>query len=150
MKKAISKSGRFLAAMALVMWLAATAFAAAPGITGPTFNLTAQQAFLNQPDGEAVYSWGYGCHGTPSGFAPTLPNQTCPTMQVPGPTMIVTEGQTVTVNLLNGLPAVAGNTSILFPGFNVAASGGVPGLLTQEAAPGGTVAYTFTASAPGT
>ena len=97
MKTAISKSVRFLAAMALVMWLAATAFAAAPGITGPSFNLTAQQAFLNQPDGEAVYSWGYGCTGTPAGFAPTLPGQNCPTMQVPGPTLIVTEGATVTV-----------------------------------------------------
>jgi hypothetical protein len=150
MKRAISKSVRFLAAMALVMWLTATAFAAAPGITGPTFNLTAQQAFLNQPDGEAVYSWGYGCNGTPAGFAPTLPGQNCPTMQVPGPTMIVTEGQTVTVNLLNGLPAAAGNTSILFPGFAVTATGGVTGLLTNEAAPGGTVTYTFTASAPGT
>jgi len=155
MKTAISKSVRFLAPMALVMWLAGTAFAAAPGITGPTFNLTAQQAFLNQPDGEAVYSWGYGCNGTPTGFAPTLPNQTCPAMQVPGPTMIVTEGQTVTVNLLNGLPAAAGNTSILFPGFQLTStcpnSATAPlGLLTCEAAPGGTVQYTFIASAPGT
>src|SRR2546429_940229 len=49
-----------------------TLFRSAPGITGPTFNLTAQQAYLNQPDGEAVYSWGYGCNGTPAGFAPTL------------------------------------------------------------------------------
>src|SRR6516165_8850521 len=155
MKKAISKSGRFLAAMALVMWLAATAFAAAPGITGPTFNLTAQQAFLNQPDGEAVYSWGYGCNGAPAGFAPTLPGQNCPSMQVPGPTMIVTEGQTVMVNLTNNLPTAAGNTSILFPGFQVCVgtltgasattpgtcnasttNTGVQGLLTQEAAPG--------------
>jgi len=150
MKTAISKSVRFLAPMALVMWLAATAFAAAPGITGPTFNLTAQQAFLNQPDGESVYSWGYGCNGTPTGFAPTMPNQNCPTMQVPGPTLIVTEGQTVTIILLNGLPTAAGNTSILFPGFTVTATGGVTGLLTNEAAPGGTVTYTFTASAPGT
>ncbi len=71
-------------------------------------------------------------------------------MQVPGPTLIVTEGQTVTVNLTNGLPAAAGNTSILFPGFNVTATGGVAGLLTQEAAPGGTVTYTFIASSPGT
>src|SRR5262252_1427891 len=138
MKTAISKSVRFLAPMALVMWLAATAFAAAPGITGPTFNLTAQQAFLNQPDGEAVYSWGYGCNGTPTGFAPTLPGQNCPTMQVPGPTLIVTEGQSITVNLINQLPTAAGNTSILFPGFIVTATGGVTGLLTQEAVPGGT------------
>ena len=156
MKRAISKSVWFLAPMALVMWLVPAAFAAAPGITGPTFNLTAQQAFLNQPDGEAVYSWGYGCNGTPAGFAPTLPNQTCPTMQVPGPTLIVHEGDVVTVNLLNGLPNAAGNTSILFPGFNVSTScnaaspAGQQGLLTCEAAPGGTVTYTFTASAPGT
>jgi FtsP/CotA-like multicopper oxidase with cupredoxin domain len=150
MKKAISNTGRFLAPIALLMWLAATAFAAAPGITGPTFNLTAQQAYLNQPDGEAIYSWGYGCSTAPAGFAPALPGQNCPSMQVPGPTLIVTEGQTVTVNLLNGLPTAAGNTSILFPGFNVASTTGVTGLLTQEAAPGGTVTYTFTASAPGT
>jgi FtsP/CotA-like multicopper oxidase with cupredoxin domain len=150
MKKAISNTGRFLAPIALLMWLAATAFAAAPGITGPTFNLTAQQAYLNQPDGEAIYSWGYGCNGAPAGFAPTLAGQNCPTMQVPGPTLIVTEGQTVTVNLLNGLPTAAGNTSILFPGFNVTPTGGVAGLLTQEAAPGGSVTYTFVASAPGT
>ena len=30
------------------------------------------------------------------------------------------------------------------------ATGGVPGLLTQEAAPGGTVTYTFIATSPGT
>ncbi len=40
-------------------------------------------------------------------------------MQVPGPTLIVHEGDAVTVNLLNGLPTAAGNTSILFPGFQV-------------------------------
>ena len=150
MKSAILKSGRFLALVASGMWLAAAAFAAAPGITGTTFNLTAQPAFLNQPDGESVYSWGYGCNGAPTGFAPTLPNQTCPTMQVPGPTLIVTEGQTVTVVLTNGLPTAVGNTSILFPGFTVTATGGVTGLLTNEAAPGGTVTYSFTASSPGT
>jgi FtsP/CotA-like multicopper oxidase with cupredoxin domain len=154
MKKAISNTGRFLAPIALLMWLAATAFAAAPGITGPTFYLTAQQAYLNQPDGEAVYSWGYGCdpaHAVAStAFQPTMTGQNCPSMQVPGPTLIVTEGQTVTVNLLNGLPTAAGNTSILFPGFNVASTTGVTGLLTQEAVPGGSVTYTFTASAPGT
>ena len=152
MKKAISYSGRFLAPIALLMWLAATAFAAAPGITGPTFNLTAQQAYLNQPDGEAVYSWGYGCNPAtpPAGYAPTLAGQNCPTMQVPGPTLIVHENDVVTVNLLNGLPTAAGTTSILFPGFNVTPTGGVAGLLTQEAAPGSSVTYKFTASAPGT
>jgi len=142
---------RSLLAPALALFLAAAAHAAVPGITGPTFNLTAQTAFLNQPDGNAVYSWGYGCNGTPTGFLPAaIVGASCSSMQVPGPTLIVTEGQTVTVNLLNGLPAAAGNTSILFPGFNVTATGGVRGLLTQEAAPAGTVTYTFVASSPGT
>jgi hypothetical protein len=163
MKKAISNTGRFLAPIALLMWLAATAFAAAPGITGTTFSLTAQQAYLNQPDGEAIYSWGYGCNGTPAGFAPTLPNQTCPSMQVPGPTLIVHEGTTaapvtITINLTNSLPTAAGNTSILFPGLNVTTScpvsttTGAPqqGLLTCEAVPGGTVTYTITNPTPGT
>jgi len=84
-------------------------------------------------------------------------------MQVPGPTLIVNEGTTVTITLTNNLPTAAGNTSILFPGFNVCAATlntstgactgtptGVTGLLTQEAAPGGSVTYTFVASAPGT
>jgi FtsP/CotA-like multicopper oxidase with cupredoxin domain len=73
-------------------------------------------------------------------------------MQIPGPTLIVNEGQAVVVTLTNNLPPSAGNTSILFPGFNVTATGGVTGLMTQEAAPGGasTVTYSFTASSPGT
>src|SRR5467141_4054498 len=132
MKKAISISKLLPVVMtALALLFTGTAHAAAPGITGPTFNLTAQAAYLNQPDGAQVYSWGYGCTGAPSGFAPAaVIGAVCPTMQVPGPTLIVTEGQTVTVNLTNNLPTAAGNTSILFPGFQVTASGGVPGLLT--------------------
>ncbi len=75
---------------------------------------------------------------------------TCASMQVPGPTLIVHENDTVTVYLLNSLPAAAGNTSILFPGFNVTATGGAGGLLTQEAKPGDSVMYQFKATAPGT
>jgi FtsP/CotA-like multicopper oxidase with cupredoxin domain len=158
MKNALLKIQLLLAAMVAVASVTATAHAAAPGITGgtgstATFNLTAQPAYLNQPDGASVYSWGYGCNGTPAGFAPASISTNgigCPSMQVPGPTLIVTEGQTVTVNLLNGLPAPAGNTSILFPGFSVTTTGGVAGLLTQEAAPGNTVSYTFKATSPGT
>src|SRR6266513_3263278 len=130
----------------------ATAHGAAPGITCPTFNLTAQPAYISQPDGSMIYSWGYGCRIAPSGFAPgAISGAKCPTMQVPGPTLIVTEGQTVTVNLANGLPTSAGNTSILFPGFSLTSTaGGVAGVLTQEAAPGGTVTYSFIAGTPGT
>src|SRR5204862_8066059 len=134
-----------LAAAAVLFAL--PAHGAAPGITGPTFNLTAQPAYISQPDGSMIYSWGYGCRIAPSGFAPAaISGATCPTMQVPGPTLIVTEGQTVTVNLANGLPTSAGNTSILFPGFSLTSTtGGVAGVLTQEAAPGGTVTYSFVA-----
>src|SRR5882762_4619363 len=142
----------FLASAAALL-LTAAVQAAAPGITGPTFALTAQPAYITQPDGQAVYSWGYGCTTPPTSaaFVPaTTTTPFCNTMQVPGPTLVVTEGQTVTVTLTNGLPTSAGNTSILFPGFNVTATGGVTGLLTNEAAPGGgTVTYTFTAGSPG-
>ena len=152
MKNATSKTQLLLAlVVAVTLSLAPAAFAAAPGITGTagtagTFNLTAQDAYLNQPDGEAVYSWGYGCvAGSAPTFVPAATfafTPTCNTMQVPGPTMVVTEGQTVTINLTNNLPTAAGNTSILFPGFNVSTSCtattpvGQQGLLTCEAAPG--------------
>src|SRR5215469_4197293 len=130
MKNLFRKTGMLLTVLAAVASLTMTALAAAPGITGTTFNLTAQPAYLTQPDGQLIYSWGYGCASTPSGFAPAMPGQNCPTMQVPGPTLIVMENTSITVNLTNGLPASAGNTSILFPGFNVTATGGVTGLMT--------------------
>jgi len=149
--------------------LTAAAHAAAPGIQGTTFNLTAQDASISQPDGQAVYSWGYGCVNTTGlSFVPSLTTAVkaaCPTMQIPGPTLIVSQGATITVNLTNSLPAAAGNTSILFPGFTqtravaaaaqpptcaVPANAAVQGLLTTEAAHGCTVTYTFTATNAGT
>ncbi len=148
---------RSLLALTLGVFTAAGAHAAVPGITSTngtagTFNLTAQTAFLNQPDGNQIYSWGYGCvSGSAPSFVPAaITTASCSTMQVPGPTMVVTEGTTVTVTLTNDLPTAAGNTSILFPGFNVTATGGVAGLLTTEAVPGGSVTYTFVANSPGT
>src|ERR1700756_5248051 len=146
--------------------LIGTANAAVPGISGTngtgTFSLTAGEAYLNQPDGQTVYSWGYGCAaGTTPTFLPAaITTAFCSTMQIPGPTLIVTEGQTVSVTLTNNLPAAAGNTSLLSRGFNVpaapaaiqptgcssAASPAPNGLLTTEAAPGCSVTYTFTAS----
>lgn len=124
-----------------------------PGIKGPVFNLTASGAYITEPDGMSIYSWGYGCQaGTSITFVPSSVSSqgNCPTMQMPGPTLIVTEGDVVTVNLTNALPANAGNTSILFPGFTVQATGGVAGLLTNEASPTTSVTYTFTATNPGT
>jgi len=135
--------------------LVTPAHAATPGITGvspaPVFNLTANADRISQPDGNTIYSWGYGCT---TGFIPVVvPSSiggTCSSMQLPGPTLIVHQGDLVTVNLTNGLPAAAGKTSIVFSGFHVTASGGANGLLTQEAVPGGSVTYSFTVSNPGT
>jgi FtsP/CotA-like multicopper oxidase with cupredoxin domain len=141
-----------------VCLLAAAAHAAAPGITASaggssTFNLNAAPGNSSQPDGELVYSWGYGCSGTATYSPAALPGF-CPSMQLPGPTLVVTEGSTFTVTLTNGLPTPAGNTSILFPGLAVttscsgttSATTGATGLLTCEAVPGGAVTYTVTAA----
>ncbi|MBA4388824.1 MAG: hypothetical protein C0404_12645 [Verrucomicrobia bacterium] len=106
------------------------------GITNNVVNLTAKSGYISTPDAAGgIYIWGYA-NGTNDA-------------QYPGPTIIVAQGSTVTVNLQNQL---AVPTSIIFPGqAGVTASGGMPGLLTSEAATnGGTVTYTFTASQPGT
>ncbi len=163
--------GRILtgATLAAGSFLALPAHAAAPGITGPSFALSVDSMRITQPNGKAVYSWGYGCSAAPAGYAPSsvqMGTWTCPTAQLPGPTLIVTDGDVVTVKLTNNLPGAAGATSIVFPGFAVTATGGTPGLLVQEApnaaycqSPLGgngtagtcnTVTYTFTANGPGT
>jgi hypothetical protein len=125
-----------IAVMATILLLAAApAFAAIPGVNGPTFTLTASADYITMPDGASVYSWGYGVGSM---------------MQLPGPTLIVHQGDTVTLTLWNHLPIGAGNTSIVFPGQQVSTTGGTAGLVTQEAAPNGSVTYTFVAGQPGT
>jgi FtsP/CotA-like multicopper oxidase with cupredoxin domain len=154
------------ATVALGSMLALSVQAATPGITGaagaPVFNLNAAAMRITQPNGKSLYSWGFGCASLTSDnvFAPALKGAKCPAAQLPGPTLIVTEGDTVTIILTNSLPAAAGSTSILFPGFRVTSpvGTGTPGLLTQEApsltsckiAGCNTVTYIFTASTPGT
>ena len=49
-------------AVAAASLLATNAHAAAPGITGTTFNLDAKAAYITQPDGASIYSWGFGCN----------------------------------------------------------------------------------------
>lgn len=140
------------AATIAAMLPAAPAAAAVPGIAGQAFDLVASDGRSSQPDGNSIYSWGYGCDGaTPPATVPFSGN--CPLMQIPGPTMVVTEGQTVTVNLVNRLPAAAGNASIVFPGMDVTVAGGVPGILTREATHDpatAKVSYSFVAGKPGT
>jgi FtsP/CotA-like multicopper oxidase with cupredoxin domain len=130
-----------LGGIALALWLAAAgqAVAAIAGITGPTFNLTAKAGYISTADGNSVLTWGYA-----NGAG---------TMQYPGPTLIVNQGETVTITLNNTL---AVPTSLVFPGqTGVSTNCGIPGsasgLMTCEAlAAGGAVTYTFTAAQPGT
>jgi len=130
-----------LGALALLVPLSASATPPATGIectTGPTFDLETDTGSVYTPDGNGIFMWGYKPLGGP--------------FQMPGPTLCVTEGQTVTVTLTNTL---AENVSIIFPGQEGVATDpgdpGVAGLFAAEAAAsGGTVTYTFTAGEPGT
>lgn len=119
----------------IILMVTGAASAAIDGVAGSNFDLTASEGYVTIADGASVYSWGYSTDGT---------------MQLPGPTLIVTEGQTITISLKNELPAAAGNVSIVFPGHAATTAGGVQGELTQEATPGSDVEYTFTAGSPGT
>jgi FtsP/CotA-like multicopper oxidase with cupredoxin domain len=103
------------------------------GEPGPTYELTARAGAINTADGNVISTWGYALNDGP--------------MQYPGPTLIVDEGQQITVRLTNQL---AVPVSILFPGQRVTATGGAVGDVTSEAAPGGSVTYTFQATKPGT
>ena len=111
---------------------------------GPSFSLDAREGYIVLADGNTMYMWSYA----PSGGA----------FQYPGPVLCVNEGDTVTVVLHNTLSEA---TSIMFPGQeNVMANGssaqpqfdgsGTLSSLTNTAAPGGSVTYSFVASKPGT
>lgn len=119
------------------------AWAVVDGITGTTFNLTAKADYITAGDGGSVLTWGYSVDDAYPGHFQGV-------MQYPGPTLIVNQGDSVTINLKNQLPMPV---SMVFPGQSgVVATGGAPGLLTHEAAGDGTttVTYSFTAGQPGT
>jgi FtsP/CotA-like multicopper oxidase with cupredoxin domain len=103
------------------------------GLEGGTYELTAGSGYIDTPEANRVFFWGYGV----GGGAP----------QYPGPTLIVTQGQDVEVTLNNNLSVPV---SIVFPGHVVTATGGEAGLITTQAPAGGSVVYTFTAGEPGT
>ena len=113
------------------------------GITGTSFNFLATQGHISTPEGGSILFWGYANAGGG--------------VQYPGPTLIVNQGDTITITLTNDLPLPV---SMVFPGQeNVTAQGGVQGLITQEALnfdiPGtledeSVVTYTFVATRPGT
>jgi len=148
------RSSRTLAipvAAALVLLAAGGAWAQAriDGITGTSFSFTTGAGELSTPDGGSIHFWGYqDTTGTANPFG--VP-------QYPGPTLILNQGDIVTITLTSGLPVSSLEpynrcTSMVFPGHAVTTSGGdQDGLLTRETCPGGTaVQYTFTATKPGT
>ncbi len=140
-RKDLPKAGllKIAALVTLLILFAAGSQAAINGVSGTTFSLTAKTDYIATGDGGSVYFWGYALD---AGRA-----------QYPGPTFIVNQGDTITINLTNALPADAGPVSIVFPGQEgVTASGGSSGLLTNEAPPDGStvVTYTFTATHAGT
>ena len=70
------------------------------GITGNTFNLTASTGYITTGDGGSLLVWGYGVNG---GLA-----------QYPGPTLIVNQGDLVTITLSN--TDIPEPVSMIFPG----------------------------------
>jgi FtsP/CotA-like multicopper oxidase with cupredoxin domain len=133
MKKPVRRAARAAAAV-LLLAAAPQARAVVDGVEATTFALTARQDIISTADGNSHYAWGYALGAE--------------RMQYPGPTLIVAQGATVTVQLSNELPVPV---SIVFPGqTGVVASGGAQGTLTREATAGAPVTYTFVAAQAGT
>jgi FtsP/CotA-like multicopper oxidase with cupredoxin domain len=110
------------------------------------FALTTATGYALMADGNTVFMWAYTMAGS-TGF------------QLPGPTLCVNQGDTVTVALTNTLPE---DVSIVFPGQQAVQANGAPagpqfdasGKLVSLMQParknGGSVTYSFTAAQPGT
>ena len=110
--------------------------------------MTTDADYINLPDGNTAYMYGYKIVGTQ--------------FQHPSPVLCVNQGDTVTINLTNTLPR---DVSMVFPGQTDVSANGAPATpqfsnpadpstmtsLTQSAAKnGGTVSYTFVADHAGT
>ena len=152
-----------LMGLALVLsWGQATAEYDIRGIEGSTFNLYAFPFNMNLPDGTSLYMWGFGdqdaganatWHNTGPGGAPQQEGLGFELPQYPGPTLIVTEGDTVTINLTNY--GVSQPVSIVVTGHDVQAGcltvSCTDGLVTLASADDTEqVSYTFDAPKAGT
>ncbi|BAS26724.1 multicopper oxidase [Limnochorda pilosa] len=113
-----------------------------------TVDLWATDGFVSIPDGNSLYVWGFA-------GAPDVP------AQLPGPTLVIDQGDEVVVNLTNRL---AEPVSLRFPGQEevmVLGDGGWEPARPQDAGgrrvsfmpaalPGQTITYRFVAARPGT
>jgi FtsP/CotA-like multicopper oxidase with cupredoxin domain len=109
-----------------------------------TIRLRATTGRILTPDGNSLFMWGFAEEGG--------------AFQYPSPTLIVQEGDAVTVHLVNELPEPV---SIVFPGQGGVLANGQPVQpqldaqgnlisLVDDAPPGGEITYTFVAEKPGT
>jgi FtsP/CotA-like multicopper oxidase with cupredoxin domain len=121
----------------------AVGLACTTGGPNPTFTLDATDGYIQLPDANTAYMWGYAIGGG--------------AFQYPGPVLCVNEGDTVTIILNNKLGE---DVSIMFPGQEGVTANGTPAQpqfsssgvltsLTNVAAAAGSVTYTFTATNPG-
>lgn len=136
-----------LGAACMLPWQSAQAAHDIRGITGPNFQLYAYPFNIALPEGTSLYMWGFGDLNA-GGTATHAPGEGVFLPQYPAPTLIVTEGDEVTIALTNyGVPDPV---SIVVAGHRVEASGGHAGLVTQAANVDETVTYSFVAGEPGT
>jgi FtsP/CotA-like multicopper oxidase with cupredoxin domain len=107
-----------------------------------SINLCATAGTVTMPGGVTVPIWGFSSGGTGA-----TPDCSSVTATLPGPMLSVNEGDVVTVNIANALPAASGAVghavSFEIPGTDVGAG-------PVTAAVGATLTRTFTANRPGT
>ena len=132
LKRIIAHGRAFLLAAAVVLGTVGVSHAV-------TYDLVTGTVPVAMPDGRTVTMWGFGLSGGP--------------VTVPGPTLDVPNGESLTINLTNNLPEPV---SIVIPGLGLGASpspvmvgGRVQSFTGAAAAGGGTASYTFT-TRPGT
>lgn len=114
-----------------------------------TINLWATDGYISTPDGNSIYIWGFTDREGASA-------------QLPGPHLVVNQGETVVINLTNTLEE---NVSIRFPGVEKVMvvhpdgselpaqpqyEGGKLVSLVDSAPPGELITYKFVADHPGT
>ena len=122
----------------LIVAVTAAAFAVANSSASAapvTINLCAKPGTATLTGAVTVPIWGFATTATPGACGAA-------TASLPGPQLVVNEGDTVTVNITNGLPA--GHTlTFEIPGITVNAG-------ATDVAAGASGTVSFTASAPGT
>jgi FtsP/CotA-like multicopper oxidase with cupredoxin domain len=132
------RHARKLTKVAMGLALAAAPFALVGSTASAApvaINLCAKAGSATVTGAVTVPIWGFGVPTTPGNCATA-------TASLPGPLLVVNEGDTVTINLTNALPA---GHSLRFESPGISFNAG-----PTDAAVGATVTRTFAASAPGT